>query len=242
MADARPCTGPAVTDARFPERWLNDRRVLKLSGDGVRLLIFSLAWSVSNRTDGVITDDDLPLIPHSSPQLAADLVATGLWQRREDRWLVADFADTQTTRERLNQLDAARRAERDRKAKQRASGTAHGTRTPDAPGDSPVPADVPGDVPPDHTGQDRLETGQDRKVYAGAENETGPCCGQLGVCCAHLVPASGCPCCRLVAPTTMRHCDRCPSPGPCRRDGLGDWLCVECDPLLNGDASRYVAR
>jgi hypothetical protein len=43
-----------VTDARFPERWLNDRRV--------RLFVISLTWSVSNRTDGDLYDDDLLLI------------------------------------------------------------------------------------------------------------------------------------------------------------------------------------
>jgi hypothetical protein len=38
-----------MTDARFPERWLQDRRVLRLSDVGFRLFTLSLAWSVSNR-------------------------------------------------------------------------------------------------------------------------------------------------------------------------------------------------
>jgi hypothetical protein len=53
-----------VTDARFPERWLNNRRVLRLSDRAFRLFVISLTWSVSNRTDGELyDDDDLLLIP-----------------------------------------------------------------------------------------------------------------------------------------------------------------------------------
>jgi len=50
-----------VTDARFPERWLNDRRVLRLSDPAFRLFVIPLTWSVSNRTDGDLYDDDLRL-------------------------------------------------------------------------------------------------------------------------------------------------------------------------------------
>jgi hypothetical protein len=39
-----------MTDARFPERWLNDRRLLRLSDAAFRLFVISLTWSVSNRT------------------------------------------------------------------------------------------------------------------------------------------------------------------------------------------------
>lgn len=54
-----------MTDARFPERWLNDRRVLRLSDPAFRLFVISLTWSVSNRTYGELydDDDDLLLIP-----------------------------------------------------------------------------------------------------------------------------------------------------------------------------------
>ena len=64
-----------MTDARFPERWLNDRRVLRLPDDAFRLFVLSLAWSVANRTDGVLKDDDLPLIPGYSPEPAAALTS-----------------------------------------------------------------------------------------------------------------------------------------------------------------------
>lgn len=57
-----------MTDARFPERWLNDRRVMRLSPDAFRTFVIALTWSVANRTDGVITDDDMPFLPGVSPR------------------------------------------------------------------------------------------------------------------------------------------------------------------------------
>jgi hypothetical protein len=48
-----------VTGACFPERWLNDRRVLRLSDPAFRLFVTSLTWSVSTRTDGELYDDML---------------------------------------------------------------------------------------------------------------------------------------------------------------------------------------
>ena len=61
-----------MTDARFPERWLNDRRVLRLPDDAFRLFVLSLAWSVANQADGRIYDltpgtlFDIPAEPHDS--------------------------------------------------------------------------------------------------------------------------------------------------------------------------------
>jgi hypothetical protein len=110
-----------MTDARFPERWLNDRRVLRLSGDAFRLFMFSLAWSVANRTDGVIERDDLALVPGGHmPELAGALVSSGLWLRRGDGWLVASFEETQTTAADLDALARGRRTQRDRQRRYRA--------------------------------------------------------------------------------------------------------------------------
>jgi hypothetical protein len=74
-----------MTDARFPERWLNDRRVLRLPDDAFRLFVLSLAWSVANQTDGRIYDDDLALIPASSAG-SGQLAKSGLWERVADYW------------------------------------------------------------------------------------------------------------------------------------------------------------
>jgi hypothetical protein len=146
-----------VTDARLPERWLNDRRLLRLPDDAFRLFVTSLMWSVANKTDGVLYDDDLPLIPSANPSLAGQLAKAGLWKREWDRWLIVEFEETQTTRADLEALARGRRAQRDKKRRQRATKAARA---------SSVPGDVPGDTP--RTGQDR--TGKaPRNVVPGKE-------------------------------------------------------------------------
>jgi len=141
----------AMTDARFPERWLNDRRVLRLSDAGFRLFVTSLAWSASNRTDGVLFDDDLALIPRTERGCDAELAKAGLWDREKDRWLIVDFVSTQTTRSELDRLDNVRRAEREKKARRRARDRSEG--------DSP-PVTSPVTVPVDDTGEARPRPGR----------------------------------------------------------------------------------
>jgi hypothetical protein len=132
-----------MTDARFPERWLNDRRIVRLSDDAFRLFVMSLAWSVANRTDGRIYDDDLALIL-ASANGSGQLAKAGLWERVADYWQIAEFEDTQTTSADLAHMAAMRRKARDKKRRQRA-------RARDVPRDRP--GDVPGDMT--RTGQDR---------------------------------------------------------------------------------------
>jgi hypothetical protein len=107
-----------MTDARFPERWLNDRRVMRLPDDAFRLFVVSLAWSVSNRTDGRIYDDELALMPASTSGVG-QLAKSGLWERIADYWLITVFEDTQTTRADMEHYDDQRRKARDRKRRQR---------------------------------------------------------------------------------------------------------------------------
>lgn len=133
-----------MTDARFPEQWLNDRRVVRLSQSAFRTFVTTLTWSVSNRTEGVIELDDLDLINGAVPRDSAELDTSGLWFATGERtFLITVFRDTQTSREQLEAAECARRKERDKKRGQRARA-----------------ASVPGDVPGDNTGQAR--TGQDR--------------------------------------------------------------------------------
>jgi hypothetical protein len=108
-----------VTDARFPDRWLTDRRLLRLHDDAFRLFIVVLVWSVANKTDGVIYDDDLLLIPRVNAGCADHLVKAGLWVRKADYWVITVFADTQTSRGELDALAARRLADRQRKARER---------------------------------------------------------------------------------------------------------------------------
>lgn len=151
-----------MTDARLPERWLNDRRVLRLSDGALRLFLLGLAWSVSNRTDGVIEDEDLPLIPTVDVSRAAELGKAGLWDRYSGHWMFVDFDSTQTTRDELDRLDRMRRAEREKKARQRERKAARPSEVDevDSPGDSPG-GQGRATVPGDRTGQDR--TGKDRQ-------------------------------------------------------------------------------
>jgi hypothetical protein len=140
-----------MTDARMPEKWLTDRRLLRLDDATLRLFVLSLMWSVANRTDGRLYDDDLDLIPTVDATTAPYLVKAGLWRRENDYWVITDWADTQTSADELAALAATRRAARDRKARERARKAAV-TRDPSR--------DASRDVTRDHTGQDRQ--GQDR--------------------------------------------------------------------------------
>jgi hypothetical protein len=109
-----------VTDARLPERLLTDRRYLRLSLPAERLFVRSLMWAVSNRTDGVLYDDDLTMIPGVDASCAAELAKSGLWQRERDYWVVVGWHSTQTSRSDLETLDNVRRWSRETKARQRA--------------------------------------------------------------------------------------------------------------------------
>ena len=130
-----------MTDARFPERWLNDRRVLRLSDAGFRLYLMALTWSVANRTDGVLYDDDLMLMVTVDPRRAAELEKAGLWRREKDYWVIVEFTGTQSSRNDLEVLENTRRREREKKARQRARrspGTVPRPRSPGTKGGTPL--------------------------------------------------------------------------------------------------------
>lgn len=140
-----------MTDARFPERWLNDLRILKLTDAAFRLHVTGLAMSVSNRTDGHLTDDALMLIHRVNSDRVDELERGGLWRRDGDGWLITDFAATQTAANELAALENARRRDREKKARQRMTAKV-------VPGT--VPGSGEGDVSPrtaqDRQGEDRL--------------------------------------------------------------------------------------
>ena len=163
-----------MTDARFPERWLNDRRVLRLPDDAFRLFTLSLAWSVANQTDGRIYDEDLTLIP-ASPLGSGQLAKSGLWERVADYWLITVFEETQTTRADLEHLAVQRRKARDRKRRERARHA------------RPVTQDVTRDVPEDST-----RTGQARTGALTGSGDQQRTCAKDG---CPLPPRSGCRTC-----------------------------------------------
>jgi hypothetical protein len=144
-----------MTDTRFPERFITDRRIRRLSDPAHRLYVNAMVWSVVNRTDGVIYDDDLPLIPDVDQASADELIKAELWRRDKDRWRIVDFAATQTSKHELEVLENVRRREREKKARQRAAAAAEDeSRT--------VPRDVPSGLSPG-TAQEGQE-GKDRHL------------------------------------------------------------------------------
>jgi hypothetical protein len=174
-----------MTDARFPEKWLNDRRVLRLSDSAFRLFVIGNAWAVSNRTDGEMHVDDLPLLPSVDVGFADELAKAGLWERIGDRWLIADYANVQTTKAQLEGLEHKRMVDRERQARHRAgspklaspresSGGIPSGFQPDTRVD--VTVDVTRDIPRDGTrdtkeGQDRTGAGEEGP-YAREEDQS----------------------------------------------------------------------
>src|SRR5215213_8723885 len=109
-----------MTDARYPDRWLHDRRLLRLSSDDFRSFLVALVWSVSNRTDGRMDADDLKLIPGFRDESISALTSADLWKYDGDGWQIADFDTTQTSKSQLEGLEHKRRMDRERQARKRA--------------------------------------------------------------------------------------------------------------------------
>ncbi|KZS65598.1 hypothetical protein [Mycobacterium pseudokansasii] len=135
-----------MTDARLPERWLSNRKLIRLSDSHFRSFVTALLWSVSNRTDGRIEREDLALIPNFAVGAPAAFVEAGLWTPMDHGWLISEFVVTQTSRDELEKLDNTRRRAREKKARQRAAKSAEKNA-----GDSDVPGDSPGDRSPGTT-------------------------------------------------------------------------------------------
>lgn len=126
-----------MTDARLPERWLNDRRLQRLSAEHYRTFINALLWCVANRTDGRIEREDVGLIPRWSANAAKAFVDAGLFTPQADGWLISDYDSTQSSRDDLERLERMRANDRRKKQEKRAGPS-------DSPGD--IPGDSPGGV------------------------------------------------------------------------------------------------
>jgi hypothetical protein len=124
-----------MVDARFPERWLLDRRLRRLPDRVYRTFTQTLVWSASSRTDGFLDTDDIESVPGAQMSDAVTLVEAGLWEVvGPGTWHIVEFDATQTTRSEHQVLENARRREREKKQRQRAK-TSSG---------AAVPGDVPG--------------------------------------------------------------------------------------------------
>jgi hypothetical protein len=158
-------------DMRYPERWMNDRRINRLSDSEHRAYVLALVWSVANGTDGVITVEDLELMPKPVTREAleglkrAELVTEQL-AAGELVWMLSDYESTQTTRAERESLETARRAKRDRQRAHRARAAVGGSGARAAEAGASVLSAVSDTA----LGQDRL--GQDRTGQASSKPPT----------------------------------------------------------------------
>ncbi len=124
-----------MTDARFPDRWLLDRRVMGLSPEAFKCFVAAMAWSVSNRTDGLIAPPDLVYVHCCPDVVTGELVTVGLWKPVPGGWLIVDFAATQSTKAQIESAEhariEARAADADRKRKRRQQMKSGGTSAAD---------------------------------------------------------------------------------------------------------------
>jgi hypothetical protein len=149
-----------VTDARFPERILTDRRILTLSPVNFRAYITSMTWAVSNRTEGIVLQGDLALIPHFPEEAAAVFVTHKLWEPIDDGWLLIEYEATQTSKAQLESAENARRRDREKKRRKRAAPSFDST-------DSTVLS--PGTTGGTSLGKAQDRTGKDRQGIEGSE-------------------------------------------------------------------------
>jgi hypothetical protein len=143
----------AMSNANLPDRWIVDRRFRRdvLSNSGFRSYIAALMWSVSNRTDGQITAQDLPYIPNFDAADMSELVGDDLLEPCIDGWLITDYPATQSSRSLLESYEHRKRWDRDRKARQAAERRA-------APSDSGGGSG--GNFPPDSSKQNKTRQNQ----------------------------------------------------------------------------------
>lgn len=134
-----------MSDVRIPYRYLADRRINQLTDGAFRGFVNSFAWSVEQRTDGVILRDDIPLIPRLSVKHVAEFVRVELWIPIDSSsWQIADYKATQTTKDAFEKLDAIRAAAAQKKRDQRAKAAAEKRGVEFSPGD--MSRDSPGDI------------------------------------------------------------------------------------------------
>lgn len=156
-----------MTDARYPEAWLNDRRIVRLSDPGHRLYVTTLAWSASNRTDGLIESADLALIHGVDPSKATELVEARLWKQVPGGYLVLDFAKTQSTKAQLEGLEHKRLSDRERKARERARKNG----SPDPESEDQSGGHVTRDIRRDVQRDTKARTGQEGQASTEADSE-----------------------------------------------------------------------
>lgn len=157
-----------MTDARFPERWLNDGRLQRVSAAAYRTFGNALMWTVANKTDGHLPADVLVLIPHASEADIKELASVSLLvDHPSDGWLFADFEGTQTSRADHERREAERAAESaSRKRRRHHAGGDHSLCSDDNCGMSGrTSGGTSADMSGDKSGRSPLGKGQGQGTY-----------------------------------------------------------------------------
>ena len=107
--------------ARFEDRMPRDSKVSGLKDDQFRLWISSVCYAAEHQTDGVLPANVLGFCYQAGPkklaQMAAVLVARGLWRETPDGWEIVNYL-------KFNPSRAEWEAEKERKSRAGAAGAA----------------------------------------------------------------------------------------------------------------------
>ncbi len=136
---------------RYPTYWLNDRRFERIGRDGHHLFTIAMAYSVSNRTEGVIEHADIPTLARKydcDTSKIALLVDNWLWEEIDGGYLILDFRKTQTSKSQLEGFEEKKRNDAERSKRYR---------------ESKKIADPSRDASYDDRGEERREQGKERR-------------------------------------------------------------------------------
>lgn len=101
------------------------RAVSLVGADAVALWLFGLSWARSELTDGAIPREVLPVLHplcgRPVAEVAAALVASGLWAETEEGWKIAGFEDWNPNGEKVKKrLEADAKRKREWRAREKA--------------------------------------------------------------------------------------------------------------------------
>lgn len=93
-----------MTWVKLDDQFFTHPKALAAGKDGRALFIAGLCYSSAHLTDGTIPKPALSIVAamaHVKQSSARQVVAAGLWEEHDDRYVVHDYLDHQTSRERV---------------------------------------------------------------------------------------------------------------------------------------------
>lgn len=156
---------------RIDDRAWCHPKLVALSAPAVRLWVWALCWSAQHETDGLIKLAALSILG-GTKRVAAELVSAGLWDIRDDGWMVHDFLDwnpsAEERREKREQSVARLKRHRERIAK-RVSNGAHNALV--TPSETLLPIRIPDPNPRSHL---KHKTSGSEDLSGSYAREAGP--------------------------------------------------------------------